>query len=116
MTKTHKHQHTIPRVYLSSWLEPYTPHGQTAAIHIVIKKNKEVRRKSPKKSFTSNDRYTVRLRDGERNLDVENYLGQIEADFNGVLLAVRRRQNLSTMQRATCCLHSGNDGQSAGPK
>lgn len=100
MTKTHKHQHTIPRVYLSSWLEPYTPSGQTAAIHIVTKENKEVRRKSPKKSFTSNDRYTVHLRDGERNLDVENYLGRIEADFNGVLLAVRRWQNLSTMHRA----------------
>jgi Protein of unknown function (DUF4238) len=74
MTKTHKHQHTIPRVYLSSWLEPYTPAGQMAAIHIIAKESKEVRRKSPTKSFTSNDRYTVHLKDGERNLDVENYL------------------------------------------
>jgi Protein of unknown function (DUF4238) len=100
MTKTHKHQHTIPRVYLSSWLEPFTPPGQTAAIHIVTKESKEVRRKSPTKSFTSNDRYTVHLSDGERNLDVENYLGRIETDFNGVLQAVRSRRNLSTMHRA----------------
>jgi hypothetical protein len=100
MTKTHKHQHTIPRVYLSSWLEPFTPPGQRAAIHIVTKESKEVRRKSPTKSFTSNDRYTVHLSDGERNLDVENYLGRIETDFNGVLQAVRDRRNLSTMHRA----------------
>lgn len=100
MTKTHKHQHTIPRVYLGSWLEPHTPAGQTAAIHIVNKESKEVRRKSPMKSFTSNDRYTVHLRDGERNLDVENFLGRIETDFNRVVQAVRRRQNLATMQMA----------------
>jgi hypothetical protein len=100
MTKTHKHQHTIPRVYLSSWLEPYTPAGQMAAIHIIAKESKEVRRKSPTKSFTSNDRYTVHLKDGERNLDVENYLGRIESDFQGVLQAVRNRQNLSTSRRA----------------
>ena len=84
MTMTHKHQHTIPRVYLRSWLEPYTPAGQMAAIHIIAKESKEVRRKSPTKSFTSNDRYTVHLKDGERNLDVENYLGRIESDFQGV--------------------------------
>lgn len=100
MTKTHKHQHTIPRVYLRSWLEPYTPAGQMAAIHILAKESKEVRRKSPTKSFTSNDRYTVHLKDGERNLDVENYLGRIESDFQGVLQAVRNRQNLSTSHRA----------------
>jgi Protein of unknown function (DUF4238) len=100
MTKTHKHQHTIPRVYLSSWQEAYTPPGQKAAIHIVAKETKEVRRKSPTKSFTSNDRYTVHLKDGERNLDVENYLGRIESDFYGVLQAVRNRQNLSVFRRA----------------
>jgi hypothetical protein len=71
-----------------------------AAIHIIAKESKEVRRKSPTKSFTSNDRYTVHLKDVERNLDVENYLGRIESDFQGVLQAVRNRQNLSTSHRA----------------
>jgi hypothetical protein len=100
MTKTHKHQHTIPQVYLRSWLEPYTPAGQTAAIHIIAKESKEVHRKSPTKSFTSNDRYTVHLKDGERNLVVENYLGRIESDFQGVLHAVRNRQSLASSHRA----------------
>ena len=100
MTKTHKRQHTIPQVYLRGWLEPYTPAGQTAAIHIIAKESKEVRRKSPTKSFTSNDRYTVHLKDGERNLVVENYLGRIESDFQGVLHAVRNRQSLTASHRA----------------
>jgi len=100
MTKTHKRQHTVPRSYLSSWIEPYTPPGQTSAIHLISKDDKAVKRKAPEKTFTENDRYTVHLKDGTRDLAVENYLGSIESDFQGVLRAVRERLPLGRLHRA----------------
>jgi hypothetical protein len=65
MTKTHKKQHTIPRSYLASWLEPVTPPGQTPAIHLISKEDQSVRRKASVKTFTETDRYTVRLKNGK---------------------------------------------------
>ncbi len=100
MTKTHKRQHTIPRVYLGSWIEPYTPSGQTAAINIVTKETGAVRRKAPEKSFTENDHYTIHLKNGTRDLTVENQLGRIESDFQGVLRSLREGQTLHVSHRA----------------
>lgn len=40
------------------------------------------------------------MKDGTRNLFVENTLGQIENDFQPILRAIRRRQNLTSLQRA----------------
>jgi hypothetical protein len=99
MTKTHKKQHTIPRSYLASWLEPITPPGQTAAIHLISKEDQSVRRKAPVKSFTETDRYTVQLKDGTRDLSVENALSQIESDFQGVLRALREKELLNPRHR-----------------
>jgi len=99
MKKTHKKQHTVPRSYLASWLEPLTPPGQTSAIHLVSKEDRSVRRKSPVKTFTETDRYTVHLKDGTRDLTVENALSQIEGDFQGVLRALRQKQTLLPLHR-----------------
>jgi hypothetical protein len=100
MARTHKRQHTVPRSYLHSWIEPVTPPGQHAAIQLVSKKDQTVRRKSPEKTFTETDRYTVMLRDGTRHLAVENYLGDIENDFQGVIRAVRANEALTLLHRA----------------
>jgi hypothetical protein len=99
MTKTHKKQHTIPRSYLASWLEPVTPPGQTSAIHLVSKGDQTVRRKSPVKTFTETDRYTIHLKDGTRDLRVENALSQVESDFQGVLRALRQKLKLLPLHR-----------------
>jgi hypothetical protein len=103
MAGTHKRQHTIPRTYLSSWIEPVTPAGQTRAIYLVSNEDRTVRRKSPEKSFTETDRYTVHLKDGSRDLRVEHYLGGIESEFQDVLSAVRQEQPLTIRQRAKLC-------------
>lgn len=100
MTNTHKRQHTVPRSYLSSWIEPYTPPGQTSAVHLISKADRLVKRKSPEKTFTETDRYTVHLKDGSRNLAVENYLGSIESDFQGVLRTIREGHPLGRVHRA----------------
>lgn len=103
MTVGHKKQHTIPRSYLAAWIEPVTPAGQTSAIYLISKANKTVRRKSPAKSFTQTDRYTVRLKDGTRDLAVEHVLGALESDFQGVLHSIRHEEKLTMLQRAKLC-------------
>jgi hypothetical protein len=100
MAKTHKRQHTVPRSYLHSWIEPVTPPGLHAAVQLVSKRDRTVRRKSPEKTFTETDRYTVLLNDGTRQLAVENYLGDIENEFQGVLRAVRANEDLTPRYRA----------------
>jgi hypothetical protein len=103
MAGSHKKQHTIPRSYLAAWVEPVTPPGQTSAIYLISKEDKSVRRKSPEKSFTQTDRYTVRLKDGSRDLTVEHALGSIENDFQAVLRAIRQGQRLNPLQKAKVC-------------
>jgi hypothetical protein len=100
MAGSHKKQHTIPRSYLAAWIEPVTPPGQTSAIHLISKDEKTVRRKSPEKSFTETDRYTVHLKDGTRDLTVEHALGNLESDFQGVLRAVRQGEKLTALHKA----------------
>ncbi len=103
MVKSHKKQHTIPNSYLAAWLEPITPAEQTPAIFRISKVTKEVHRRSPAKSFTETDRYTVHLQDGTRDLTVEHTLGSIENDFQGVLDTIRHKRPLTPLQRAKIC-------------
>lgn len=93
-------QHTIPKSYLAAWIDPVTPPGQTGAIWRISKDRSRKWRRSPEKTFRETDRYTIRMSDGTRNLAVENTLGQSETDFQPILMAVRRRQSLTHLQRA----------------
>jgi hypothetical protein len=63
-----------------------------------------VKKKSPEKSFTATDRYTIKLPGGKRDLTIENTLSGIENDFVNVLSRIRRRQNLNLPDRARLCL------------
>ena len=40
------------------------------------------------------------MKDGSRNLSVENTLGKTETDFQPILMAIRRRHSLTPLQRA----------------
>jgi Protein of unknown function (DUF4238) len=97
---SHKRQHTIPKSYLSAWVDPVTPPGQTAAIWRISKDRSKKWRRSPSKTFVESDRYTIRTEDGGRDISVENTLGQTENDFQPILMAIRRRQSLTPLQRA----------------
>lgn len=44
------------------------------------------------------------MKDGSRDLSVEHSLDKIENDFQGVLRAIRRRQQLTSVQRAKLCV------------
>jgi hypothetical protein len=98
-----KRQHTIPRSYLASWTDPLTPKGEDPAIWRISRDRTKVFRRSPKKSFTSSDRYTLYLKDGTRDLRVEETLGHIENSFIGVLKAIQQRERLDAGQKAVLC-------------
>jgi Protein of unknown function (DUF4238) len=99
-----KKQHIIPRCYLRAWCDPTTPSGQHPFIWRISKDGTSKTKRSPEKSFTATDKYTIRLADGQRNLVIENTLAKIEADFVGVLGKVRSREKLSASDRARLCV------------
>lgn len=96
----HKRQHIVPVCYLASWLERVTPPGQERAIWKFAKDGTGARRRSPKKTFAQTDRFTVRLKSGERDLNVEHTLCQIENRFAGVLRRLQRGERISVLDKA----------------
>jgi len=99
-----KKQHIIPACYLRAWCDPNTPRGQRPYIWRIRKDGSSKIKRSPEKSFTATDKYTIRLEDGRRNLVIENTLEKIESEFVRVLRKVRRRERLSASDRARLCV------------
>jgi hypothetical protein len=99
-----KKQHIIPSCYLKAWCDPGTPHGQHPFVWRIKKDGSERKRKSPEKSFTATDKYTMKFPDGERNLIIEDTLAGVEDAFVRVLKRIERRENLDASDRARLCL------------
>lgn len=77
-------QHLIPNCYLKAWCDPTTPPGQEPYIWLHSVDTNERRRKSPRKTFTETDRYTIESSGGGRNLRIEDTLADIETKFVGI--------------------------------
>ncbi len=99
-----KKQHIIPNCYLKAWCDPGTPAGQQPYIWRISKDGSTKRRRSPEKSFTETDKYTVTLPSGERNLVIEDTLGRIESDSLSVRARIRQREKLTELDRARLCI------------
>lgn len=99
-----KKQHVIPNCYLKSWCDPRTPAGQSPYIWRISRDGTEKKNKSPEKSFTASDRYTLKMPNGDRHLVIETTLARIENDFMQVLARIRRRDNLTALDRARLCI------------
>ena len=99
-----KNQHVIPNCYLKSWCDPRTPAEKIPYIWRISKDGTQKKNKSPEKSFTANNRYTITMPNGNRNLVIENTLGGIENQFVNVLGRIRRREDLTPRDRAHVCL------------
>ncbi len=65
---------------------------------------REKRKKSPEKSFTETDRYTIKLPDGRRDLVIEDTLASVESEFVRTLTRIRRRDRLPMSDKARLCL------------
>jgi Protein of unknown function (DUF4238) len=98
-----KLQHVIPNCYLKAWCDPRTPKGHSPYIWRISKDGKRKQKRSPEKSFRANDRYTITLADGSRDLALEDSLSSIEDDFAKVLTRVCRRETLEERDRACLC-------------
>jgi hypothetical protein len=99
-----KKQHLIPNCYLKAWCDPSTPPGQCPYIWHISKDGSDSYKRAPEKSFTSNDRYTITLPNGARDLILENTLGDLESKFVRVRDRIRRREKLTDIDRAQLCL------------
>ncbi len=95
-----KRQHIVPNCYLSAWLEPNPPVSQQPALWRFAKDGSGKFRRSPKKTFVARDRYTVLLKNGERDLRVEHHLDQIENAYAGVLRRLQRKEKLMIWDKA----------------
>ncbi len=98
-----KKQHLIPNCYLKPWCDPTTPNGQEPYIWIHPAEGGKPRRKSPRKSFTETDRYTIESSSGGRNLRVEDTLADIETKFVGIREQLENAQQLSAEDRFLLC-------------
>lgn len=99
-----KNQHVIPNCYLKSWCDPRTPAGQSPYIWRISRDGTQKKNKSPEKSFRANNRYTITMPNGDRNLVIENTLSGIENQFVSVLGRIRRREQLTPLDKARLCL------------
>jgi hypothetical protein len=97
-------QHVIPNCYLKAWCDPCTPLGQEPYIWRISKDGTTRKNKSPQKSFTATDRYTVTLPDGQRSLVLENTLAGLENEFVQVRQRIMSREELNTQDKVTLCL------------
>lgn len=103
----HKDQHVIPCSYLAAWCDPAAPRGQTQTPYIwrILKDGTAKRKKSPKKSFTSAHRYTIKLPSGEKNLLLETTtLANLENQFVAIRGKICRQQKLTDSDRIGLCL------------
>jgi hypothetical protein len=101
----HGRQHWVAQTYLRAWIDPSTPSDQEGYVWRFPKDGGAGRRKSPKNSFWETDMYTVRLKNGERDIRIEQSLSTIEGLFTGV--RDRVSSGLATLtddDRATLCV------------
>ncbi len=100
----HRKQHVIPKCYLRAWCDPLTPRGQAPYLWRITRDGSKKQKRSPEKSFTAADRYTIKLPNGGRDLIIEETLSKLESDFVRVLARVRRREPLEPKDRARLCV------------
>jgi hypothetical protein len=98
-----KKQHLIPNCYLKPWCDPMTPDGQEPYIWIHPSEGNEPKRKSPRKSFTETDRYTIESSSGGRNLRIEDTLADIETRFVGIREHLENVHQLSAEDHFVLC-------------
>ena len=96
-------QHLVSNCYLKPWCDPRTPEGQEPCIWLHSVDGEQSRRKSPGKSFTETDRYTITLRSGERDLRVEDTLADVESKFVIVREKLEAGRKISAGDRFLLC-------------
>ena len=83
----YKKQHYVPASYLKAWTDKNCPANHTPYVWVFNKENPIGRNKSPAKIFTETDMYTIKGKDGQRNLNIEFGLGELENKFSQIRIS-----------------------------
>lgn len=101
----HKKQHFVPACYLKAWCDPKSPPDQTPYIWLFEKDKKEGRRKAPENIFHETDMYTIRGKDGGRDLTIEHSLSELEDLFSNTRNhKFKRHRKLSLIEHFAICV------------
>jgi hypothetical protein len=98
-------QHTVPNSYLKAWCDPAPlPEKHEPFIWMISKDGKEAHKRAPQNAFTESHRYTIRRRNGERDLTVERkVLGTTENEFVLLRPKIEARKPLTSEERLELC-------------
>ncbi|MGB8982313.1 MAG: DUF4238 domain-containing protein [Anaerolineales bacterium] len=86
----YKNQHFVTEAYLRAWCDPNTPEGHEPYVWIVSKADRKIGHKSPKNIFSETNFYTVYDSQGNRILELEHKLREVEDKF--ILLRDKKLQ------------------------
>lgn len=100
-----KHQHYVPISYLKAWCDPDTPKGNTPYVWRFSLDGVECRKKAPDKIFFETDLYTIRTRNGERDLTIERNLSRLESKLSKIRKTkLDRKIPLSAEETLVVCM------------
>jgi hypothetical protein len=100
----YKKQHYVPASYLKAWTDKSSPANHTPYVWVFNKENPIGKNKSPSKIFTETDMYTIQGKDGDRNLNIEFGLGQLEDKFSRIRISkFNFRREISAEEKIHLC-------------
>jgi hypothetical protein len=98
---SHGRQHYVNQSYLSGWVDPDTPATQEGYVWVFPRREGLGKRKAPRNLFYETDLYTLKLRNGARDIRIEKSLSIIEGMFAKVRAGpIRAREHVSDDDRA----------------
>ncbi len=80
----HSKQHYVPKSYLESWCDPDCPEQMEPYVWTFNEDGSSSKKKAPKNIFYEKDMYTIKGKDGERDLSIEHSLSSLEGAFTGI--------------------------------
>ena len=101
---SYKNQHFVTKAYIKAWCDPETPNNG-AFVWAISKDTHKISRKSPKSLFSEVDFYTVYDSEGNRILELEHKLKEIEDKFIQLRdNKLQKHQSLEPEDRLTVAL------------
>jgi hypothetical protein len=101
----HKRQHYIPSSYLEAWCDKNSPSGQKPYLWLISKDGIEIKKKAPEKIFFESDFYTIKAKNGERDLQIEYTLSRLEDKFSRIRKhALNQRKPITPEEHLYLCL------------
>src|SRR5436190_15312636 len=101
----YRRQHWVNQSYLAAWIDPDTPPEQEGYVWVFLRQGGSGKRKAPKNIFYETDLYTIRLKNGVRDVRIEKSLSLIEGMFAKVRDGpIKAREHVDDDDRAVLCV------------